>query len=61
MYAQLEAAFQGTTVIFEFVPPKSGRAFRGTYIPAFDAANEPTCNLGRNDHSRPPIGRPTPA
>ena len=36
----LDAAFKGAIVNFEFASPKSGRAFRGTYIPAFDSGNE---------------------
>lgn len=37
---RLHEAFGGIPVSFEFVAPDSGRAFRGSFIPDYDAAND---------------------
>ena len=37
---RLKEAFGGLPVSFEFLAPDSGRAFRGSFIPDYDAAND---------------------
>jgi len=40
IWPNLDVAFTGVSATFEFALPASGRAYRGTYIPDIDAANE---------------------